>query len=372
MGPKGKSKSRFAKGQLIGQIAHARKLITSSCPILNQLSTDLHQQEIQINNQISELKDANTLLHANRIKLKRKQDTLDSINVTLDELKHETSAKKPRLDNSFAITQRVTEYRQNNPSTSSSSANIRYKRQHETITACAKIHGIHDSKSTTLLSTMFDTLCSHFSNLAVTNEILNTTNDPTRPPNSQSVSNLVKSKIIMDSSKSYHKSETNKYRSLFTFYSGKYIMSARQYQALCKSNRQSTLISSNDTFAQHLPNFIVYKELQYIINNVNIGETHSTLTIDGMTRGCYRRLNTFTLRLAQFYLERNITRQDKLTEFPNIQKRDSESFLFILSFGGDAAPACGTSFFLAFINIGIRLDRSSEHFLVFGADCDES
>ena len=288
---------------------------------------------------------------------------LGSLKVKIDEINH--ASKKPRLDKSFTITQRTSECRQINPSSSSSTISTRYKRQNETIIALSQIHGIPDTKSNTLLSIIFDTLCSNFSNLAVTDEILNT-NDPDRPPNTQSVSNTIKTKIITDASKTYFTSDANKFRSLFIFYSRKYIMSSRQYQAQRQSHRQATLISP-DPFCKNLPNLIPYKELQYTINHIDIGPTHSTLTIEKITQGCYRRLDTFVLRLAQFYLnrDRDMTRHDKLIDFPSSKKRDTDSFLFVLSFGGDAAPGCGTSFLVAFLNVGERLANSSEHFIVF-------
>ena len=59
---------------------------------------------------------------------------------------------------------------------------------------------------------------------------------------------------------------------------------------------------------------------------------------------------------------------DKLKSF-EFTKKDADSFLFVIAFGGDGAPGCGLSFLVSFINAGKR--NSTENFLVFGSNADE-
>ena len=76
--------------------------------------------------------------------------------------------------------------------------------------------------------------------------------------------------------------------------------------------------------------------------------------------------------MAQFYLVVNEHREDKLVTFPNIVKEDEESNMFLMAFGGDRAPICGMTFLIYFLNVSNRLASSSENFMIFGADVDET
>ena len=46
--------------------------------------------------------------------------------------------------------------------------------------------------------------------------------------------------------------------------------------------------------------------------------------------------------------------------------------LFVLAFGGDAAPGYGTSYLVSFLNAGRRVMSSSENFIIFGGNVDET
>ena len=112
-----------------------------------------------------------------------------------------------------------------------------------------------------------------------------------------------------------------------------------------------------------------YARLAKIISSIDIGTVHNVnpkftcnLSDDECTEGCYRPCDEFAIRLAQFYLTVNESRQDKLMTFTEFKKKDNDSFLFVLSFGGDAAPSCGMSFLLSFLNIGCRIASSAEFF----------
>ena len=83
-------------------------------------------------------------------------------------------------------------------------------------------------------------------------------------------------------------------------------------------------------------------------------------------------MKTYAPRLAQFYLNANTLRNDKLHEFSSFPKQDPESFVFVLAIGCDGAPICGTTFLLSFLNVGERLPSSDETYMMFGTDEEES
>ena len=53
-------------------------------------------------------------------------------------------------------------------------------------------------------------------------------------------------------------------------------------------------------------------------------------------------------------------------------KKDLNSFLFRISFGGDGAPGIGTIFNVSFLNVGKRILSSSETCMVCGGDVEEN
>jgi len=53
-------------------------------------------------------------------------------------------------------------------------------------------------------------------------------------------------------------------------------------------------------------------------------------------------------------------------------KKNPQSTLFNLAIGEDGAPATGCTFLVSFINVGQRIASSSENFLLFGGNVDES
>ena len=76
----------------------------------------------------------------------------------------------------------------------------------------------------------------------------------------------------------------------------------------------------------------------------------------------YRCLITFLARLAQFYLNVNNLRVDKLKFDFNYTLKIENSYIFLVAIGGDEAPQSGTSFLMPFLNIGKRVASSSEKF----------
>ena len=60
-----------------------------------------------------------------------------------------------------------------------------------------------------------------------------------------------------------------------------------------------------------------------------------------------------------------------MREFPNFDKKDPTSTLFLMAIGGDEAPAVGTSYLISFLNAGKRIANSAENFMLFGANVKE-
>ena len=91
--------------------------------------------------------------------------------------------------------------------------------------------------------------------------------------------------------------------------------------------------------------------------------------MDNIFAGLFRDIKTYIQRLAVFYLKVNKCRNDNLLKFC---KKDPNSFLFLISFGGDGAPGVGTIFNVSFLNVGKRILSSSETFMVFGGDVEDN
>ena len=60
-----------------------------------------------------------------------------------------------------------------------------------------------------------------------------------------------------------------------------------------------------------------------------------------------------------------------MREFPNFDKKDPTSTLFLMAIGGNEAPAVGTSYLISFLNAGKRIATSAENFMLFGANVKE-
>ena len=74
-------------------------------------------------------------------------------------------------------------------------------------------------------------------------------------------------------------------------------------------------------------------------------------------------------RLAKFYLIVDSHRKDKLRWFPDIPRKDIQSKLFCIAFGGDGAPLSGMSMLISFINVTRRINSSAEHFFNIWCKC---
>ena len=124
-----------------------------------------------------------------------------------------------------------------------------------------------------------------------------------------------------------------------------------------------------------IPKLLPYNKLASKIKETDIGrvyfveEEFSSYVEEGeKISGCYRDLTEYLPRLAQFYS--SVCTRSKLKWFGKAEGS------FQLAWGGDGCPfgknesAC--SFLVSFLNSGKRVVSSSDIFLVFGANCQET
>ena len=125
-----------------------------------------------------------------------------------------------------------------------------------------------------------------------------------------------------------------------------------------------------------IPKLITYNSLVSEIKKIDIGKVYyieeefCTDIDDENINGCFRDLREYLPRLAKFYLNMQGKRKGALKWFGETEGR------FLVAFGGDGCPfgknesAC--SFLISFLNVGKRVASSSDNFLVFGANVEET
>ena len=126
-----------------------------------------------------------------------------------------------------------------------------------------------------------------------------------------------------------------------------------------------------------IPKLLTYNRLVSEFQKIDIGKVYSVKEDffsdnedDDNVSGCYRDLREYLPRLATFYLTMQNARKDALKWFGGTEGT------FLVAFGGDGCPfgknesAC--SFLISFLNVGKRVASSSDNFLVFGANIEES
>ena len=235
-------------------------------------------------------------------------------------------------------------------------------RRSETINACMAIHGATDTNIKPAIDVMLDTLSSKCKSNDLADRILNS---------KSSVVRAVKKKVLSKWSAEFYKSRDNLLRSLNVYYSHN-VMGKMKYLNIRKANK-STSFQDNKAV-----NFVPYISLADFINEIDIGNIYdvNTLLVDGGVdsdvKGVDRNPKEYILRFAEFYLNIDQHRIDKLRTFVYFRKKDQESFLFVLAIGGNGAPGSGTSFLVSFLNVAQRIASSAENFLLFGANVEET
>ena len=179
----------------------------------------------------------------------------------------------------------------------------------------------------------------------------------------------------------FYTSKANILRSIATYYTAG-VMGKRKYQAVRISSSMTSSTKKRGgktaiTFMPEctIPKLLTYNNLVEEIQKIDIGVVQSVTEVfpayldDENISGCFRDLRAYLPRLATFYLNMQTCR-DALKWFGETEGT------FLVAFGGDGCPfgknetAC--SFLLSFLNAGKRVASSSDNFLVFGANCEET
>ncbi|XP_031550490.1 uncharacterized protein LOC116287922 [Actinia tenebrosa] len=189
-------------------------------------------------------------------------------------------------------------------------------------------------------------------------------------------------KLYRKSLVEFEKSDSNMVRSVAVYYSNG-VMGKKKYRSTYKAssfkvNNQTTSHSPRSKASRltvagcPIPKLVPYHRLNSFISDINIGTLYSvwdTLCWDLDERekvaGVYRNLEELVINLASFYLNNNYD----ILSFGNPDT-------FHVALGGDGAP-CGkddtaVAWLVSILNIGQGVLSSSENFLLFGANCDES
>lgn len=348
------SKKLNQKQSFLGVFQNKKKIISEM------------ERKIEIQNeQIASLKDVS---EANL-------NTINKLNKEIDSERNKLAYKRKKIkvyvsknvvessgkNDLFVISSMKAKKRTANPTSESLNKKAKVTRYNETIEASKLIHGATDCNPEPAVAGMLSTLTSKVKSKELSEKILS------------SKSSLVKelnSSILNKWSKDKYNSDENKLRSLNVYYSHN-VMGKRKYVNLRKANKASSSRTSR------IPNYIPYNELSTLVNSINIGTLKDVNDLspensDTKFEGCYRETVEYVLRLTKFYLSVDKHRKDKLLFFPTLPRKDNNSRLFVLSVGGDGAPGSGTSFLISFLNCGKRVVSSSENYLLFGANVDES
>lgn len=356
MPPKGKSKAEHAKFSQIGQFtSNLKKIKTMDSKILTQQSLIKYRSSeiLKLESEVTLLSDK---IDAKRQQCNRKRSRLIDIENSLANKK--TLVDSELQKGSFSISKATSLKRKHNPSCKEVNRSAKHCRRQETIDVCTAIHGGTKENSDPVIFGTLDSPCAKFPSNVVAKGILDS-----KP----SVVKLITNNIVKNWNNDYYKSSENVLRSLSVYYSHN-VMGKAKYRAIRKANKNSL------NGKMKLANYVLYPHLASIINSIDIGTLHEvypTLS-DEPVAGNYRSCDEYILRLAKFYLLANECRKDKLIVFENMKKKDPDSFLFVLAIGGDGAPICGMSFLVSFLNVGNRICSSSENYLLFGADVEES
>ncbi|XP_048580094.1 uncharacterized protein LOC116606566 isoform X1 [Nematostella vectensis] len=241
------------------------------------------------------------------------------------------------------------------------------RRRVNTIEAAAKIHGATKSNIKPALDGLFDTLQGKCKTSELGDYVLK----------DEELAGYIVKQIQKKEKHTFHNSARNILRSIAAYYSAG-VMGKRKYQAVrlatsmtCSKRKRGGRTSIKYMGSLDIPKLLTYNTLVKEINAIDIGNVQSVQVFaldneDSTTRGCFRDLREYLPRLAKHYLSGT----DNLKWFGETEGT------FKVAFGGDGCPfgkfetAC--SFLVSFLNTGKKVASSSDNFLVFGANCEET
>ena len=301
------------------------------------------------------------------------QNTIDELNKKIDNQRNILAYKRKKIKNlnalnivehtpnaSFTISSAKSKKRLATPTSSELNQKAKITRFNETLQAANSIHGSTSSNLEPSITGLLGTLTSKVKAKVLSSKILS---------GKPALIKQLKASVMKEWTENTYKSKENILRSLNTYYSHN-VMGKRKYINLRQANKVSVHQNA------YIPNYVPFKDLSEEINSIDIGVLHDVNELIPSNtenyQGCYRDASSYILRLAKFYLTVDKHRKDKLKFFPNFPKKDGDSKLFALAIGGDGAPGYGTSILVSFLNCGDRIASSSENFLLFGSNADET
>jgi len=260
---------------------------------------------------------------------------------------------------SISFSKRFKTTRIKNTSSLEMKARSKERRRSETFQTCQTIHGGSSENIEPTVFGMIDTLSAKCKADYLACQIMKSKKFLSKT--------LVRSvKCIKQHNKTFYNSEENVLRSLNVYYSSN-VMGKSKYKNVRKANKAPGVV-----------NFVSYERISKRIQNIDIGtlKTLSPELTEGLeldkdekAEGMYRDLREYAVRLAKFYLFVDSKRRDNILKFPKLKPNNLSSIMFVMSIGGDEAPASGTAFLLSFLNVASRLASSAENFLTF---CQET
>ena len=358
----GKSKKQQEKGAKFVAFCKDKKLLTKFETEVLEISKKVGDKKAELEDLEFQLKSINSIIDKKEQTLKGERETLMELNEQTVNSSKKIKLTKANENTEFRISKLTSTKRRSKPTEFTSAKSLLDVRRGEMWKVASCIHGATEENKNPVLFGLYDTVCAKFCAEKFGKVILQ---------GKASVANSIKKKIREDDYKSAIHSDENISRSLSIYYSHS-VMGKQKYISLRKANR-----NANTKMNKHVT-YVPYQLLSTTINNIDIGvlnDIHPSLTYglspEEIGEGNYRDCKEYIPRMAKFYLIVDSHRKDKLRWFPDIARKDIQSKLFCIAFGGDGAPLSGMSMLISFINVTRRINSSAENFLIFGANVDE-
>lgn len=249
-----------------------------------------------------------------------------------------------------------------------------WKRKHETIEACAEIHGASESDKKPCLDGMWVTLVSSASSEQLENYVA--CSKKTRK---------VLPSIVNKEVAKFEENTDNLVRSVKVLYC-KGLISKEKYKSvrlsLCmKSNGNSARRSSIKVSGVKVPKILTYEKVISFLKSIHTGkimdmksEFCGNLKDEEQVEGAFRQLEDFLLELSSLYIHVDKVLSKEGTPF--LHHFNEAPYSFKVAVGADGAPFGkddeATAWLLSFLNVGHRIASQNENFLLAGANCPES
>ena len=210
-----------------------------------------------------------------------------------------------------------------NPTSESLKKYSKKRRRKENFSVAKLIHGASSEDENPVLLGLIDTISAKFHVETVAKKLFKC-----KPKLTKALKEEAALQAALQSKSEFESSEENLLRSLIVYYSHN-VFGKERYIKMRRASK-----------SKNLPNFVDYPKLSKHMRDISIGEVNDISDFtkdvheDEIGAGLYRPLKDYALRLAEYYLRVNKTREDKLREFPNFDKKTSHfhSIIFSLHF----------------------------------------